>query len=37
MTPHKFNNSLLFFRFVSLFFSFFSAVGKEMEEWWEIV
>jgi hypothetical protein len=37
MTPRKFNNSLLFFRSISLFSSFFLAVGKEVAEWWEII
>jgi hypothetical protein len=37
MTSHKLNNSLLFFRYVSLFSSFFSLIGKEVEEWWEIM
>jgi hypothetical protein len=27
-TPHNLNNSLLFFRYVSLFSSFFLAIGK---------
>jgi hypothetical protein len=37
MTLRKLNKSLLFFRSISLFSSFFSVVGKEAEERWEIV
>jgi hypothetical protein len=36
--PCKLNNPLLFsFRSISLFSSFFSDVGKEVEERWDIV
>jgi hypothetical protein len=37
MTPHKPNNYLLFFQIYFSIFSFFLAIGKEVEEWWEIV
>jgi hypothetical protein len=36
-TLRKLNNSLLFFRSVSPFPSFFLAIGKEAEGWWEIM
>jgi hypothetical protein len=37
MTPRKHNNSLLFLHIYFSIFFFFSAVGKEVEKWWEIV
>jgi hypothetical protein len=37
MTPRKLNNSLLFLQIYSSIFSFFSYIGKEVEEWWEIM
>jgi hypothetical protein len=37
MTPHKPNNSLFFLQICFSIFSFFLVIGKEVEEWWEIV
>jgi hypothetical protein len=37
MTPHKLNNSLLFFHICFTISSFFSAVGMEAEERWDIM
>jgi hypothetical protein len=37
MTPHKLNNFLLFFGFVSFFLLSPSVVGKEVRRRWEIV
>jgi hypothetical protein len=37
MTPRKPINSLLFLQICFSIFSFFSAIGKEVEEWWEVI